>query len=144
MQAKDGMEAMRIAGAYGNSLSLILLDLLMPEMDGYEVLRALSHDASLKRIPVMVLTSEKSAEVQSLALGAVDFIPKPYDAPEIIRARVKRAIQWAEDSATLQDMEHDDLTSLYTARFFYKHAERIKKYDHDFHKDAIVFDVHTF
>ncbi|MBQ9406156.1 MAG: EAL domain-containing protein [Desulfovibrio sp.] len=144
LHAGDGAEAMRMIGDYGMTLSLILLDLLMPIMDGYEVLQKLSEDETLKRIPVIVLTSEKSAEVKSLGLGAVDFIPKPYDMPEIIRARVQRTIQLAEDAALIKSMENDDLTGLYTGRFFFEYANRIEQYDSGRDMDAIVVNINNF
>ncbi|MBO4301591.1 MAG: EAL domain-containing protein [Desulfovibrio sp.] len=144
LHAGDGAEAMRMIGDYGMTLSLILLDLFMPVMDGYEVLQKLSEDETLKRIPVIVLTSEKSAEVKSLGLGAVDFIPKPYDMPEIIRARVQRTIQLAEDSALIKSMENDDLTGLYTGRFFFEYANRIEQYDAGRDMDAIAVNISNF
>ena len=144
LHAGDGAEAMRMVGDYGMTLSLILLDLLMPVMDGYEVLQKLSEDETLKRIPVIVLTSEKSAEVKSLGMGAVDFIPKPYDMPEIIRARVQRTIQLAEDAAIIKSMQSDDLTGLYTGRFFFEYANRIEQYDAARSMDAVVVNISNF
>ena len=67
----------------------------MSEMDGYELLGKIKADSALRRIPVIVLTSETSAEVKSLQLGDSDFITKPYDIPEAILARVRRSIELA-------------------------------------------------
>ena len=75
--AENGRKALRIIREHQETLSLILLDLLMPEMDGYELLEIIHNDLELSRIPVIVLTAEKSAEVKSLQMGAADFIPKP-------------------------------------------------------------------
>ena len=144
LHAGDGAEAMRMIGDYGMTLSLILLDLLMPVMDGYQVLQKLGEDETLKRIPVIVLTSEKSAEVKSLAMGAVDFIPKPYDMPEIIMARVQRTIQLAEDAAIIKSMENDDLTGLYSGRFFFEYANHIEQYDASRAMDAIAINISNF
>jgi putative two-component system response regulator len=69
---------------------LVLLDIVMPEMDGYEVCRLLKQDPRTSAIPVIFLTvkSEVSDEVKGFNLGAVDYIAKPM-SPPIVRARVK-------------------------------------------------------
>ena len=92
--AENGAEALEKIRENETTLSLIMLDLLMPEMDGYELLEILRNDEHMRRIPVIVLTSERDAEVKSLQLGAADFIPKPYDMPEVILARVHRSSSW--------------------------------------------------
>jgi putative two-component system response regulator len=79
---------------------LILLDIMMPEMDGYEVCRRLKADAKTEHIPVIFLTakSEISDETYGLELGAVDYITKPI-SPPIVMARVKThlAMKYAQD-----------------------------------------------
>ena len=76
--------------SYG--FSLILLDLIMPVMDGFTFLEKRKEDEALRRIPVIVMTSEKSAEVKSIRLGASDFITKPFEMPEVIIARCERIV----------------------------------------------------
>ena len=68
--AVDGLDALEKIRSNQDQLSIVLLDLLMPRMDGFEVLQAIKQDPSLSSIPVMVLTSEKSAEVKALDMGA--------------------------------------------------------------------------
>jgi len=75
-----------------SAISLVLLDLLMPVMDGTEVLKTLNEESLISEIPVIVLTSNKSSEIQSLRLGAADFLTKPYDSPEVILARVRNVL----------------------------------------------------
>ena len=116
--AADGDEALKIIRKEEQTLSLIMLDLIMPHIDGYEVLRSMQNSPNLKRIPVIVLTADKSAEIKSLELGAADFISKPYDMPEVILARVRRLIQLAESYAMLNRTEFDALTGLYNIEFF--------------------------
>lgn len=144
LQAADGNEALRAIEQHGTDISLILLDLLMPGLNGYEVLRILKEKNLLTQIPVIVLTSEKSAEVKSLNLGAIDFIPKPYDAPEVIQARVRRIIQMTEDSAYLRSVEKDPLTGFFTTRFFFRRAERLNKHASNKSMDAIVININNF
>ncbi len=116
LYAENGKEALEIVREQGSMISLVLLDLLMPVMDGFELLGILHKDPEYKRIPVIVLTSDKSAEVRSLQLGAADFIPKPYDLPDVILARIRRSIELAEDNRLLKATETDALTGLFTTR----------------------------
>ena len=90
--ASNGKEAMEALTAPEADYSLILLDLLMPIMNGFEVIEQCQSDEHLRQIPIIVMTSEKSAEVRSIRMGAADFITKPYDMPEVILARCERII----------------------------------------------------
>ncbi|SDB59320.1 Response regulator receiver domain-containing protein [Ruminococcaceae bacterium FB2012] len=83
--AENGALALEIIRREKLKLSLVILDLHMPELDGSSLLKILHSDIELRRIPVIVLTAEKGAEVESLRLGAADFITKPYDAPDVMR-----------------------------------------------------------
>jgi len=88
LMATSGEQALKLA--VGKQPDLILLDVVMPGMDGHEVCRRLKADAATRGIPVIFVTahSDEAAETQGLALGAVDFISKPIN-PAIVRARVK-------------------------------------------------------
>ncbi|MBR1392400.1 MAG: EAL domain-containing protein [Ruminococcus sp.] len=142
--AENGTQALELIRENERTLSLIMLDLLMPEMDGYELLEILHADGHLHRIPVIVLTSEKSAEVKSLQLGAADFIPKPYDMPEVILARVHRSIELAEDNIMIHETETDELTGLYTKGFFFQYCSRHDRYFPDNPMDALVLNINRF
>lgn len=142
--AADGEEALDIINQQSRTLSLILLDLLMPKLGGLDLLKILKKDAEFKKIPVIVLTSEASAEVESLRLGAADFIKKPYDVPEVILARVRRIIELSEDRSIIQAAEHDELTGLYTKEFFMEYVNQIDKFESEESMDAIVFNVDHF
>ena len=86
---------------------LILLDIMMPEMDGYEVCKRIKADASARDIPIIFLTAkaEVEDETKGLALGAVDYITKPI-SPPILKARVKTQLQIKK--------QQDDLKEAYT------------------------------
>lgn len=142
--AENGVEALEKIKENSKMLSLVLLDLLMPEMNGYELLEVLQKDEKLRRIPVIVLTSEKKAEVKSLELGAVDFISKPYDMPDVILARVNRSVEFSEDTTIIQNTETDELTGLYTREFFFEYANQFDKYHPDLSMEAIVINVSRF
>ena len=68
--ATNGKEAMEQLYAAEEPFSLILLDLLMPQMSGFQVIEACKKDDKLREIPIIVMTSEKSAEVRSIRMGA--------------------------------------------------------------------------
>ena len=86
--ANNGVRALELATAAPPDL--ILLDIMMPEMDGYEVCRRLKANKATSRIPVIFLTAKNETEDEELgfSLGAVDFIHKPI-SPSLVAARVK-------------------------------------------------------
>ena len=142
--AENGRKAIDIVRKIPGRISLVLLDLLMPEVNGYEVLKAMQADPKLRKIPVIVLTSEKDAEVESLQLGAADFIPKPYNMPEVIMARVQRSIELAEDSDIILATETDRLTGLYNKEFFFQYCTKSDVYVPGRAMDAIAVNVSRF
>jgi PleD family two-component response regulator len=87
---------------------LILLDIMMPDMDGYEVCRTLKNNLLLKNIPVIFITALDQAnhETKGLDLGAIDYITKPFN-PTIVRLRVKNHLELKKhrDSLTLRNAE---------------------------------------
>lgn len=141
--AENGALALEIIKSEKQRLSLIILDLHMPELDGYSLLKYIRSDSDLRRIPVIVLTSEKDAEVKSLQLGAADFITKPYDLPDVIRARVKHSIELAENSIIIHETERDELTGLFNKEFFFEYG-KILDNQNEILMDALVLDVNRF
>ena len=144
LYAENGAEALELLRARADQISVVLLDILMPVMSGFEFLEAVKADEALRRVPVIVMTSERDAELKSLKLGAVDFIKKPYDMPEIILARVQRIIELAEDQSIIQAAENDELTGLYNKEFFFKYAERMQQLSPEQPMDALVMDIEHF
>ena len=100
---------------------MILLDVMMPVMDGYTFLDKIKKDAELALIPVIVTTQGDSEadEVAALAHGATDFVPKPY-RPQVILHRVASLIKLRETAAMVNQFRYDRLTGLYTKEFFYQ------------------------
>jgi putative two-component system response regulator len=90
--ALDGKKALSLAGS-DNAPDIILLDVLMPGMDGYEVCRMLKSDKGTKDIPVIFVTSsdDEDDEQKGLSLGAVDYIHKPFK-PLLLKSRVRNHI----------------------------------------------------
>ena len=139
--AENGTVALDMIRNEKLTLSLVILDLHMPGLDGYSLLKIIRADSELRRIPVIVLTSEKGAEVISLQLGAADFITKPYEAPDVIRARVSHSIELAEDSIIIHETERDSLTGLFNKEFFIEYGRRLDNQNDNMPMDAIVLDT---
>lgn len=142
--AGNGREALERLRAFDGTVAMILLDINMPVMSGYELMDALRADAALSSIPVIVLTSDREAEVEALSRGAMDFIPKPYDMPQVILARVRRIIEFTEDRRLIKDIEHDELTGLYSRNFFHEYCETLAADHRDRELDMISVDVDRF
>ncbi len=110
--ATNGKDALRIAA---ESLpDLVLLDVIMPEMDGYEVCRALKADPSLRNIPIIFITAmnQQEDEAIGLELGAVDYITKPFN-PTIVRLRIRNQIELKRQRDLLARLSHlDGLTGI--------------------------------
>ena len=142
--AENGEEAMREIRARKETLSLVLLDILMPVMSGREVLKEMGADKELSRVPVIVLTADQEAEVECLNMGAADFIPKPYPAADVVKARVLRTIELSEDRETIKFTERDELTGLYNLEFFYRYVRQYDQHNKDTPTDAIILDINHF
>ena len=142
--SEDGIRTLEMVRQYRDTLSLVLLDILMPGMSGLEVLKTMKEDALLSHIPVIVMTAEKETEVDSLRLGAADFIPKPYPAVDVVHARVLRTIELSEDREIIQSTEKDPLTGLYNKEFFYRYADQYDHYHKETEMDAAIIDVNHF
>jgi phosphoserine phosphatase RsbU/P len=99
--ATDGQKALALASAEDKP-DLILLDVMMPEMDGYEVCSRLKADPTTREIPIIFLTSQTSAEdeTRGFEVGAVDYVHKPF-SPAVVRARVRSHILLREARAQL-------------------------------------------
>lgn len=113
---------------------LILLDVIMPDMDGYDVCRQLKDNSLTKDIPIMFVTGKDSDEDEELGLqlGAVDYITKPI-RPAIVTARVGTQVILKQQSDTLRSMAlHDQLTSLFNRHYLIEAANskvaRIKRH----------------
>jgi len=110
--AKDGLSAIGIANA--NKPDLILLDILMPEMDGYEVLAILKNNVITRHIPVIFITGldSKAEEEKGLSMDAADYISKPF-SPGIVNLRVKNQIQIVNQIRTIELLSNlDQLTQI--------------------------------
>ena len=94
--ACDGDEALKMLRSHRGGIDLVILDLHMPNMTGREVMAEMHSDEALTKVPVIVLTVDREAELESLKMGAMDFIPKPYPDIEIVKARIAKCIAMSE------------------------------------------------
>ena len=103
MFALNGRDALRLASSH--SPDIALLDVFMPEMDGYEVCRRLKADSRTANIPVVFITAQSEAgdETMGLQLGAVDYVTKPFRA-SLVRLRVANQLEMKAHRDRLGDL----------------------------------------
>jgi putative two-component system response regulator len=104
IQAADGAQAIKMIEQYKDELSIILLDLIMPGVDGYGVLTYMGKNEYLTRIPVLVITGENSVQVEERCfdLGTSDFIRKPFDN-SLVKKRVSNIVELYSYKKGLED-----------------------------------------
>ncbi len=92
-EAANGREALDLLGGDGAGVGIVLLDIEMPELDGYETLAAIKRDDALRHIPVIMISSveELDSVVRCIDMGATDYLPKPFN-PAILEARVRASL----------------------------------------------------
>ena len=105
IQAENGKEAVDIIAANLNAISVVLLDVVMPVMDGVAVLKEMKKRKWMDDIPVLLITGEATTEIEREAyrLGASDIIKKPFD-PDVAKQRVKNVIELYYNKRHLEDM----------------------------------------
>ena len=129
LEAGDGVEAIKVMEEHKENLAAILLDIVMPEMDGYAVLEAMQERDNLNdSVPVLMITADTSTEAErtSYQKGAADVIHKPFD-PVIVDRRVSRTIELYDHKNNLE-MQVDDQTRVLKKQFVYlkKQEEKLR------------------
>ncbi|WP_420406343.1 diguanylate cyclase [Nisaea sp.] len=151
--ATSGREAIDIA--LENQPDLILLDIQMPDLDGYDVIRVLKEDERTKNVPVIFVTglSDESDEEKGLELGAIDYITKPYK-PAVVLARVRNHLRLREYALRLEHLNEqlellattDPLTSAHNRRYFMSklqdEMERVCRYNRP--SSLLMLDIDHF
>lgn len=145
VEAENGEEALKKLKQFGEGISLILLDIVMPIMDGYTFLSIIKADPAYSFIPVIVTTQNdaESDEVAALSHGATDFVAKPY-RPQIILHRVASIINLRETAAMINQIQYDHLTGLYSKTFFYQRVKEILLRNPEMEYDIICSDIENF
>ncbi len=145
--AKNGTQALQRAQAEQKP-DLILLDVVMPDMDGYEVCQQLKADPHTQHIPIIFITVKSTVEEEArgLEMGAVDYIVKPF-SPAIAKARVANHIELKRQRDLLQHLNiTDGLTGIGNRRYFDGYLEHELEDCIDRHSvlSLIMIDIDDF
>lgn len=105
LEASNGKEVIKIIEENEDNIAVILLDLIMPEMDGMSVLNYMNKNHLLEEIPVLVMTSDNNSDAESkcLDLGVADFLVKPFNL-SIMRHRIRNAIKLFNQKYELEEI----------------------------------------
>ncbi|MEO6345165.1 MAG: response regulator [Candidatus Limnocylindria bacterium] len=106
LEAENGLDALDLLRAQAADIDVVLLDVMMPELDGYETLAAMKADQSIRHIPVIIVSGveELDSVVRCIELGATDYLPKPIN-PRILAARLSSSLA----AKHLRDLELDHI-----------------------------------
>ena len=145
LQAENGKEGLEVLQENYRDISIIVLDVQMPVMNGYEFLHAVKDDDLLREIPVIVATgsSDIEEEERCLELGATDFVIKPYKK-NIVLKRIGNIIRLRESASTLKEVEFDDLTGVFTRQAFFHHAQKVLQDNPDIDFTLAISDIQDF
>jgi len=157
LEAENGQQALDTMEQ--QPVSIVLVDLVMPVMDGYEFLSVLQRSDQYMGLPVVVMTaqSDGDSEARAMELGAADFITKPYN-PTIVRCRVRNVMgrtenEWRRIEQLASDrqmmemnrfIEQDQLTGVYNRETFYKKASKMMLEHRDTQYEIIYLDIDCF
>ena len=133
LEAEDGKAALEILDAEKYEISAILLDLIMPVMDGFEVLKELNARNMIEKIPVLIISGENSTqnEQRCFELGIADFIGKPFNA-RLVRKRVQNAAEHYANRNELEAKVEEQTNVLRKAyRTLKSQAEQLKRRNQD-------------
>ena len=117
MEASNGKEALELLAEHLNEIAVIVLDLVMPVMDGFAFMEEFRKHEEYENIPVIVATSNEDeySEKRCLEAGVWDFVMKPYN-PVLLQFRIKNAVE----KSRMIMAERDSVTGLYSKYKFYR------------------------
>ena len=98
IEAENGIEAISVLQTYNAEIALVLLDIVMPEMDGFEVLAVMNKNHWIEDIPVIMITAENAPFYVERAydLGVTDFITRPFDGRIVYRRAVNTIMLYSK------------------------------------------------
>lgn len=129
--AENGEVALQMIRRYDKELAVILLDLMMPVLDGFGVLEILRNEKFMERIPVLVISGEAAPESEEkcLALGVADFIHKPFDET-LVKHRISNVVELYSYKNSLEDKVAEQTETLTRQnRELQEQAEKLEKYN---------------
>jgi adenylate cyclase len=134
--AEDGRRALEMLRA--EPFDVVLLDVVMPEIDGFEVLAEMQEDGELRHIPVIMISALEDIEsvVRGIELGADDYLPKPFN-PVLLRARINGCLT----RKRLNDLERERVRDVFS-RFVPEHVvdEVLRRTDDDLRLSGVTLD----
>lgn len=155
LEAEDGQQALDIMRREGNKIAVLLLDIMMPKKDGYQVMVEMNDDPVMKGIPVIVVTAEndRATEIRALSAGAFDFLSKPIE-PEIAKWRIKAVVSQKDleelhlKAKVMEELQyqsdHDELTGIYSQSAFCREARRLIDAGKGVNFTLIRWDIEKF
>ena len=145
LKAENGEVGLELLEEHYKELSLVLLDVLMPVLNGFEFMKKVREDVLLSSVPIIVVTGNDGTDMEltCLDLGAADFITKPYNT-DIIRRRIRNVIRLKESSLTLEAVERDELTGVYTEQAFLHYVKQIMSFKPNKKMQLIVSKIKDF
>ena len=148
IEAENGKEAFEILYERSTEITAVLLDIVMPEYDGYYFLERYHKAQMYQAIPVIVLTMEIDieTEIKCLGMGAWDFIRKPYDA-DVVRFRLKNVIGSSSQNiskALKYRAEYDILTGIYNKTHMFQATSSMLERYPDRHFAFVRMDIEKF
>ena len=145
VEVEHGQEAFDILKTGSVRIDLILLDVVMPVMDGFTFLEQLKNDEMLKLIPVIVATQSDGDdnEIKALRCGATDFFSKPYK-PEIIRHRIENIFRLRENATIASQFQYDSMTDLYSRGYFFMKVAEMLEANPDIDYNIVCINVVNF
>lgn len=113
IEAENGKEALEVIEKGGQDITAILLDLVMPEMDGFAVLKKMNDIGAIVHIPVFIITAEENEEVltEAYSMGAADVVTKPF-MMTLIKCRIENVIELYDHRNDLEDLVNDQVRKM--------------------------------
>ena len=145
LEAENGQIGLEVLEKNRETIALVLLDVMMPIMDGYTFLEKVKENKELSLIPVIIMTQSDSEEdeISALAHGAADFVPKPY-RPRVILHRVSNMIKLRETAALVNQFKYDRLTGLFSKEYFYQKVKQRLEENPDKNYTIICSNLENF
>ena len=145
LEAADGGAALQLLKQHGDAVSAVVADLIMPEMDGFALLRRIRENSGWASLPVIIATMRTDGEAQlgALSLGASGFITKPYE-PQLLLGTVANCIRLRETASTVTTLKRDRLTGLMNREAFYEIAEQMIHSQAPGYYTLSCFDIDSF
>ena len=145
LDAENGLAGLDRLVEHGSEIAAILLDVYMPECDGFQFLERRRKMEQYESIPVIVMTASDTVEdeIRCLELGATDFVTKPYNIA-VLKNRLRSVIRLRESASTLSHLERDKLTGLYSKEYFFLQTGQTLQDHPDTKYDLICSDIENF